>query len=200
MIVRTAVMAKVEGMTVMLAEHNPGVPFETLWASAGDQGKLDLYYKEAISDLEDSLKRWIKQSSSQFDILSVGKDYEITLRVAPNAAVASRLKGLLANKIQDYFCHAILAYWLADLPEGTPVKPDYLEITTTDLTSILDLLNTRDLGVTAGERHDASDDVSDGDGFVLAQGRRIEDNDAVRPHTDKTDWANFPEGCRETLC
>lgn len=203
-IVRTAVMAKVEGLTVMLSEHNPGIPFETLWASAGDQGKLDLYYKEAISDLEDSLKRWIKQSSSQFDILATGKDYTITLRVPCNAAVVGRLNGLLANKIQDYFCHAILSYWLADLPEGAPVKPDYLDITSSDITAILDLLNTRDLDATAGARHDASDDsITDGDGFMLMQGKRIEDNDEVRPRTDRTDWGlppHLPWGIERAAC
>jgi len=170
-IVRTAVMAKVEGLTVMLSQHNPGVPYETLWASAGDHGKLDLYYKEAIGDFEDALKRWINSSSNKFDYLMVGSDYNASFKVPANWP--TKLRGLLENKTQDYFAHTILSAWLADLPEGTPVKPDYLTIAASDLESIKDTLLERDFSATPSDR--------------------TADSDTVNPHNDMTNWSNWDE-------
>ena len=51
-IIKKSVMGVVEGLTATIAQHNPEVDFQTIWASDSEEGKLDIHYREAITDLE----------------------------------------------------------------------------------------------------------------------------------------------------
>ena len=54
-IVKKSVMGVVEGLSATIAQHNPEVDFQTVWASDAEEAKLDIYYREAITDLENFL-------------------------------------------------------------------------------------------------------------------------------------------------
>jgi hypothetical protein len=139
-----SVMAIVEGISVTIAQHNNGTPsFEQLWASSGDVPKLDIYYREAINDLELTISKWLISSSSQFDLQQAGKDYHLEIDVADSWPL--RLSGLLANKIQDYLVHCITAGWLNDF-EGLSVKQDYQAMGASDLSDILYIITQKELG------------------------------------------------------
>ena len=57
-IVKKSVMGVVEGLSATIAQHNPEEDFQTVWASDGEEAKLDIYYREAITDLENFLARF----------------------------------------------------------------------------------------------------------------------------------------------
>ena len=62
---RNKVMGVVEGISVIISQKNGGTPsFEQLWASEDERGKLDIYYREAVSDLERRLMEWLSSSTS----------------------------------------------------------------------------------------------------------------------------------------
>ena len=57
-ITRKSVMGIVEGISIIIAQKNDGTPtFEQLWASESEGRKLDIYYREAIGDLERRVTR-----------------------------------------------------------------------------------------------------------------------------------------------
>lgn len=59
---RKGVMGITEGISVTIAQHNGGMPsFDQLWASDSEAPKLDIYYREGISDLERRLEKWLEK-------------------------------------------------------------------------------------------------------------------------------------------
>ena len=76
-------MGITEGISVTISQHNGGTPsFEQLWASDSESPKLDIYYREGISDLERRLEKWLQESSAQFDLQATGEDYKLKLNVS----------------------------------------------------------------------------------------------------------------------
>ena len=157
---KTSVMGIVEGLTVILSQHNGGSPsFEQLWAAPGEQKKLDIYYREAVNDLELRLSKWLAKSSGQFDLQQAGDDYHLSLTLTDRWN--SRLYGLLCNKIQDYLVHYILHGWLSGFEQVE--APDYLEQAQQDATDIERVLLEQDLSFDAFARgNDSAKDVSEG--------------------------------------
>ncbi|GEM_PF-2988000 len=138
---RKSVMGIVEGISVTISMHNGGTPtFEQLWASDAEGPKLDIYYREAIGDLERHLIEYIKQSSAQFDLQANGEDYVCILELSDHWP--PRLKGLLSNKMQDYLVHSVTAGWINDF-EGLTVKQDFQAMATTDLDDIRVIVQNR---------------------------------------------------------
>ena len=160
-------MGITEGISVTIAQHNGGTPsFEQLWASDAEGPKLDIYYREAISDLERRLEKWLTASSSQFDLQATGDDY--TLRLDVNRSWPTRLDGLLKNKVQDYLVHTVTAGWLNDF-EGVSVKQDYQAMAAQDLDDIVYIVGLKSFGFAEKERAGESDKDAESDGS--AQGR-----------------------------
>lgn len=159
---KTSVMGIVEGMTVILSQHNGGSPsFEQLWAAPSEQAKLDISYREAVNDLETKLTKWLDKSSSQFDLQHDGDDYRLSLILSNRWN--SQLYGLLCNKLQDYLVHYILNGWLTTF-DGVQF-PDYLSQAQQDATDIERILLEQDLSFDAfarGSGNDSAKDVSEG--------------------------------------
>lgn len=44
-IIKKSVMGVVEGLTATIAQHNPDVDFQSVWASDAEEAKLDIYYR-----------------------------------------------------------------------------------------------------------------------------------------------------------
>lgn len=140
---RADVMSIVEGISVIASQHNPGViNFEALWASASEQKKLDIYYREAVGDLEQRLMDWVPQTHAQFILTNDGSNYTLTIK--PARWWPTRLSGLLRNKIQDFIVHSIAAGWLATF-SGLTVQ-DYAAMAAQDLTDAHVLLEQREFG------------------------------------------------------
>ena len=149
-ITRSKVYAVAEGISVTISRHNGGTPtFEQLWASSSEAPKLDIYYREAIGDLERRLMDWASATSSQFDLEADGTDYTLTLGMSPYWP--TRLTGLLDNKIQDFLVHAVTAGWLNDF-DGLTVKQDYQAMSAQDLLDILAIVYQREFGFTESAR------------------------------------------------
>ena len=145
-----------EGISIKISQHNGGVPtHEQLWASAGESKKLDIYYREAISDLEQRLMKWCESVSAQFNLTADGADYTLTL--TPSHYWPTKLEGLLKNKVQNYLVHAVTAGWLGDF-EGLSVKQDYGTLAGLDLTDIRDIIYQREFDFAESEREDDSDE------------------------------------------
>ena len=107
-ITKSNIYSIAEGISVSISQHNGGVPsYEQLWASPDESRKLDIYYREAISDLERHLTEWLQQSSQQFDLTESSGDYVLTLTMSEHWPAT--MQGLLTNKIQDYLVHAVTA-------------------------------------------------------------------------------------------
>lgn len=160
-------MGITEGISVTIAQHNGGTPsFDQLWASDSESPKLDIYYREGISDLERRLEKWLEKSSAQFDLQATGDDY--TLRLDVNRSWPTRLDGLLKNKVQDYLVHTVTAGWLNDF-EGVSVKQDYQAMATQDLDDIVYIVGLKSFGFAEKERTGESDKDAESDGS--AQGR-----------------------------
>lgn len=159
---KTSVMGIVEGMTVILSQHNGGSPsFDQLWAAPSEQAKLDISYREAVNDLETKLTKWLSKSSSQFDLQHDGDDYRLSLILSNRWN--SQLYGLLCNKLQDYLVHYILNGWLTTF-DGVQF-PDYLSQAQQDATDIERILLEQDLSFDAfarGSGNDSAKDVSEG--------------------------------------
>lgn len=165
-IVKKSVMGVVEGLSATIAQHNPEVDFQTVWASDGEEAKLDIYYREAITDLENFLARFSSSTTRQFDLQALADDFTITIKTL--ASWPPRLSGVLTNQIQNYLVHAILAGWLSDFPDMN--HTDYASMGASDLEAIKEVLLKKDFSFAEAERT-ADDTVKDGSSAVDAEAR-----------------------------
>lgn len=159
-------MGVVEGLSATIAQHNPEVDFQTVWASDGEEAKLDIYYREAITDLENFLARFSSSTTQQFDLQALADDFSITIKTL--ASWPPRLSGVLTNQIQNYLVHAILAGWLSDFPDMN--HTDYASMGASDLEAIKEVLLKKDFSFAEAERT-ADDTVKDGSSAVDAVAR-----------------------------
>lgn len=181
-IVKKSVMGVVEGLSATIAQHNPEVDFQTVWASDGEEAKLDIYYREAITDLENFLARFSSSTTQQFDLQALADDFTITIKTL--ASWPPRLSGVLTNQIQNYLVHAILAGWLSDFPDMN--HTDYASMGASDLEAIKEVLLKKDFSFAEAERT-ADDTVKDGSSAVDAVARvgdEVEKNSNFSP-TDR---------------
>ena len=147
-IVKKSVMGVVEGLSATIAQHNPEVDFQTVWASDGEEAKLDIYYREAITDLENFLARFSSSTTQQFDLQALADDFSITIKTL--VSWPPRLSGVLSNQIQNYLVHAILAGWLSDFPDMN--HTDYAGMGASDLDAIKEILLKKDFSFAEAER------------------------------------------------
>ena len=165
-IVKKSVMGVVEGLSATIAQHNPEVDFQTVWASDGEEAKLDVYYREAITDLENFLARFSSSTTQQFDLQALADDFSITIKTL--ASWPPRLSGVLTNQIQNYLVHAIIAGWLSDFPDMN--HTDYASMGASDLEAIKEVLLKKDFSFAEAERT-ADDTVKEGSSAVDAVAR-----------------------------
>lgn len=165
-IVKKSVMGVVEGLSATIAQHNPEVDFQTVWASDAEEAKLDIYYREAITDLENFLARFSSSTTQQFDLQALADDFTITIKTL--ASWPPRLSGVLTNQIQNYLLHAIMAGWLSDFPDMN--HTDYASMGASDLEAIKEVLLKKDFSFAEAERT-ADDTVKDGSSAVDAVAR-----------------------------
>lgn len=165
-IVKKSVMGVVEGLSATIAQHNPEVGFQTVWASDGEEAKLDIYYREAITDLENFLARFSSSATQQFDLQALADDFSITIKTL--VSWPPRLSGVLTNQIQNYLVHAILAGWLSDFPDMN--HTDYASMGASDLEAIKEVLLEKDFCFAEAERT-ADDTVKEGSSAVDAEAR-----------------------------
>lgn len=178
-IVKKSVMGVVDGLSATIAQHNPEVDFQTVWASDGEEAKLDIYYREAITDLENFLARFSSSTTQQFDLQALADDFTITIKTL--ASWPPRLSGVLTNQIQNYLVHAILAGWLSDFPDMN--HTDYASMGASDLEAIKEVLLKKDFSFAEAERT-ADDTVKDGSSAVDAVARggdEVEKNSSFSP-------------------
>lgn len=147
-IVKKSVMGVVEGLSATIAQHNPEVDFQTVWASDGEEAKLDIYYREAITDLENFLARFSSSTTQQFDLQALADDFSINIKTL--VSWPPRLSGVLTNQIQNYLVHAILAGWLSDFPDMN--HTDYASMGASDLEAIKEVLLKKDFCFAEAER------------------------------------------------
>lgn len=165
-IVKKSVMGVVEGLSATIAQHNPEVDFQTVWASDGEEAKLDIYYREAITDLENFLARFSSSTTQQFDLQALADDFTITIKTL--ASWPPKLSGLLTNQIQNYLVHAILSGWLSDFPDMN--HTDYASMGASDLEAIKEVLLKKDFSFAEAQRT-ADDTVKDGSSALNAEAR-----------------------------
>ena len=165
-IVKKSVMGVVEGLSATIAQHNPEVDFQTVWASDGEEAKLDIYYREAITDLENFLARFSSSTTQQFDLQALADDFSITIKTL--VSWPPRLSGVLTNQIQNYLVHAILAGWLSDFPDMN--HTDYASMGASDMEAIKEVLLKKDFCFAEAERK-ADDTEKDGSSAVDAEAR-----------------------------
>ena len=183
-IVKKSVMGVVEGLSATIAQHNPEVDFQTVWASDGEEAKLDIYYREAITDLENFLARFSSSTTQQFDLQALADDFTITIKTL--ASWPPRLSGVLTNQIQNYLVHAIMAGWLSDFPDMN--HTDYASMGASDLEAIKEVLLKKDFSFAEAERT-ADDTVKDGSSAVDAVARvgdEVEKNSNFSPTERRT--------------
>lgn len=156
-IIKKSVMGVVEGLTATIAQHNPEVDFQTVWASDGEEAKLDIYYREAITDLENFLARFSSSTTQKFDLQALADDF--TINIVTLASWPPRLSGLLTNQIQNYLVHAIIAGWLSDFPDMA--HTDYASMGASDLDAIKEILLNKDFSFAEAERK-ADDTTKEG--------------------------------------
>lgn len=147
-IVKKSVMGVVEGLSATIAQHNQEVDFQTVWASDGEEAKLDIYYREAITDLENFLARFSSSTTQQFDLQALADDFSITIKTL--VSWPPRLSGVLTNQIQNYLVHAILAGWLSDFPDMN--HTDYASMGASDLDAIKEILLKKDFSFAEAAR------------------------------------------------
>lgn len=178
-IVKKSVMGVVEGLSATIAQHNPEVDFQAVWASDGEEAKLDIYYREAITDLENFLARFSSSTTQQFDLQALADDFQISIKTL--ASWPPRLSGVLTNQIQNYLVHAIIAGWLSDFPDMN--HTDYASMGASDLEAIKEVLLKKDFSFAEAERT-ADDTVKDGSSAVDAVARvgdEVEKNSNFSP-------------------
>lgn len=163
---KKSVMGVVEGLSATIAQHNPEVDFQTVWASDGEEAKLDIYYREAITDLENFLARFSSSTTQQFDLQALADDFSITIKTL--VSWPPRLSGVLTNQIQNYLVHAILAGWLSDFPDMT--HTDYASMGASDLEAIKEVLLKKDFCFAEAART-ADDTEKEGSSAVDAVAR-----------------------------
>ena len=165
-IVKKSVMGVVDGLSATIAQHNPEVDFQTVWASDGEEAKLDIYYREAITDLENFLARFSSSTTQQFDLQALADDFSITIKTL--VFWPPRLSGVLTNQIQNYLVHAVLAGWLSDFPDMA--HTDYASMGASDLEAIKEVLLKKDFRFVEAERT-VDDTVKEGSSAVDAVAR-----------------------------
>lgn len=165
-IVKKSVMGVVEGLSATIAQHNPEVDFQTVWASDGEEAKLDIYYREAITDLENFLARFSSSTTQQFDLQALADDFSITIKTL--VSWPPRLSGVLTNQIQNYLVHAILAGWLSDFPDMN--HTDFASMGASDLEAIKEVLLKKDFCFAEAART-ADDTEKEGSSAVDAEAR-----------------------------
>ena len=165
-IVKKSVMGVVEGLSATIAQHNPEVDFQTVWASDGEEAKLDVYYREAITDLENFLARFSSSTTQQFDLQALADDFSITIKTL--VSWPPRLSGVLTNQIQNYLVHAILAGWLSDFTDMA--HTDYASMGASDLEAIKEVLLKKDFRFVEAART-ADDTEKEGSSAVDAVAR-----------------------------
>ena len=168
-IVKKSVMGVVEGLSATIAQHNPEVDFQTVWASDGEEAKLDIYYREAITDLENFLARFSSSTTQQFDLQALADDFSITIKTL--ASWPPRLSGVLTNQIQNYLVHAILAGWLSDFPDMN--HTDYASMGASDLDAIKEILLKKDFSFAEAERK-ADDTTKEGSSASDTSSRAVD--------------------------
>lgn len=170
---RDKVMGIVEGLSVIIAQKSgEKASFEQLWASEDERLKLDIYYREAVSDLERHLMKWLKTSSGRFSLdYAAEGDYTLHLTIS---RWPTKLEGLLGNKIQDYLVHSILAGWLNNIA-GIEIKSDYATIAGQDLNDVRTILEQRVFDTNTETRHEDTP-AADATG-VVAEERH--ENDSI---------------------
>lgn len=168
-IIKKSVMGVVEGLSATIAQHNPEVDFQTVWASDGEEAKLDIYYREAITDLENFLARFSSSTTQQFDLQALADDFSITIKTL--ASWPPRLSGVLTNQIQNYLVHAILAGWLSDFPDMN--HTDYASMGASDLDAIKEILLKKDFNFAEAERK-ADDTTKEGSSASDTSARAVD--------------------------
>ena len=171
-IVKKSVMGVVEGLSATIAQHNPEVDFQTVWASDGEEAKLDIYYREAITDLENFLARFSSSTTQQFDLQALADDFSITIKTL--VSWPPRLSGVLSNQIQNYLVHAILAGWLSDFPDMN--HTDYASMGASDLDAIKEILLKKDFSFAEAERK-ADDTTKEGSSSSDTSVRAVDFNE-----------------------
>ena len=147
-IIKKSVMGVVEGLSATIAQHNQDVDFQSVWASDAEEARLDIYYREAITDLENFLARFSSSTTQQFDLQALADDFSITIKTL--VSWPPRLSGVLSNQIQNYLVHAILAGWLSDFPDMN--HTDYASMGASDLEAIKEILLKKDFSFAEAER------------------------------------------------
>lgn len=168
-IVKKSVMGVVEGLSATIAQHNQEVDFQTVWASDGEEAKLDIYYREAITDLENFLARFSSSTTQQFDLQALADDFSITIKTL--VSWPPRLSGVLTNQIQNYLVHAILAGWLSDFPDMA--HTDYAGMGASDLDAIKEILLKKDFSFAEAERK-ADDTTKEGSSASDTSARAVD--------------------------
>lgn len=168
-IIKKSVMGVVEGLTATIAQHNQEVDFQTVWASDGEEAKLDIYYREAITDLENFLARFSSSTTQQFDLQALADDFSITIKTL--VSWPPRLSGVLTNQIQNYLVHAILAGWLSDFPDMA--HTDYAGMGASDLDAIKEILLKKDFNFAESERK-ADDTTKEGSSASDTSARAVD--------------------------
>lgn len=148
-IAKKSVMGVVEGLSTAIAQHNPDVDFQTVWASDAEEAKLDIYYREAITDLENFLARFSSSTTQQFDLQALADDFTITIKTL--GYWPTRLNGVLTNQVQNYLVHAVMAGWLSDFPEMP--HTDYASMGASDLDAIKEILLKKDFSFAEAARN-----------------------------------------------
>lgn len=166
-IIKKSVMGVVEGLTATIAQHNPEMDFQTIWASDSEEGKLDIHYREAITDLESFLSRFTSATSGLFDLQALADDYVITIRTHSNWP--PRLSGVLSNQIQNYLVHAVMAGWLSDFPDIKTA--DFAGMGVKDLDDIKELLLKKDFRFAEEARHQDGEEKNGAERIALARGK-----------------------------
>lgn len=156
-IIKKSVMGVVEGLSATIAQHNPEVDFQSVWASDAEEAKLDIYYREAITDLENFLARFSSSTTQKFDLQALADDFSIN--IVTLASWPPRLSGVLSNQIQNYLVHAIIAGWLSDFPDMA--HTDYASMGASDLDAIKEVLLKKDFSFAEAERK-ADDTTKEG--------------------------------------
>ena len=164
-IIKKSVMGVVEGLSATIAQHNPEVDFQSVWASDAEEAKLDIYYREAITDLENFLARFSSSTTQKFDLQALADDF--TINIVTLASWPPRLSGLLTNQIQNYLVHAIIAGWLSDFPDMA--HTDYASMGASDLDAIKEILLAKDFSFAEAERK--ADDTTKEGSSAMASAR-----------------------------
>ena len=160
-------MGVVDGLSATIAQHNPEVDFQTVWASDGEEAKLDIYYREAITDLESYLARFSSATAKQFDLQRLADDLTISFNTLSHWP--PRLTGVLTNLIQNYLVHAITAGWLNDFPD---IKTsDYAGMGASDLEAIKGILLEKNFSFAEAERNADDKKKTGSNGYALLRGR-----------------------------